>query len=80
MDELGSPAKLVRKVSYDPNTYETIEQRKFKYIDACQFLIKVVGDKKRGFDMLEKAEKLKNLLADYKMTGQINKSNFVEDL
>lgn len=70
----------MRKVSYDPQTYETINNRRYKYADACTFLIKVVGDKAKGIKLLDSAEKLKNLLADYKMTGSINKANFVEDL
>ena len=45
----------------NPQFVEALDQRKFIYIDACSFLMKVVGNKQLALAHFNAAEKLKKV-------------------
>lgn len=45
----------------NPQFAEALDQRKFIYIDACSFLMKVVGNKQLALAHFNAAEKLKKI-------------------
>ena len=59
---------------------EALEKRKFKYMDAASYFMKVMGDKQKAMTMLNYAEKLKGIMTDLKLTGTVDQSNLVSML
>lgn len=69
-EEIKDPAPaLMRAVSFDSKIFDTINARKNKYMDAASFCMKVIGDKALAMKHISSAEQLKNLAADYKLSG-----------
>ena len=56
---------------------EVLEKRKFKYMDGATYCMKVTGNKKQAMVLLNKAEALKGIMTDLKISGNVDQSQFV---